>query len=142
MSRTASICVASLAVLLEVLVSSPPETVAVLVTEDAASVVLPCVPTATARTSIEKVQLLPARIVAPARLMLLTLGVITPGSQLPVMLSGFAIIRPAGMLSLKLTPVRSVATLGLLIVNVSVTLLFNPTVGALKDFAIVGGDCA
>jgi hypothetical protein len=35
-----------------------------------------------------------------------------------------------------------VAALGLLMVKVSVTLLFNPTVGAPKDFAIVGGDCA
>ena len=56
--------------------------------------------------------------------------------------SGLAMSSPAGISSLKLTPVRSVAGLGLVSVNVSVTLPFSPTVGELKDFVSVGGDCA
>src|SRR6476661_8649069 len=104
------------------------------------SVVLIWVPVAIARTSTEKVQLLPARIVPPTRLMLLTAGVITPGSQVPTRLSGLAIIRPAGKLSLRLTPVRSVAPLGLVIVKVRVALWFNPTCAALNDLVTAGGD--
>ena len=104
------------------------------------SVVLTWVPVAIARTSIEKVQLLLARIVPPTRLMLLGAVVITPGSQLPTMLSGLAIIIPAGKLSLKLTPVRSVAGLGFVMVKVSVTLWFNPTCAALNDLVTAGGD--
>src|SRR6266851_843614 len=103
------------------------------------SVVLTCVPPAIARTSIENVQLLPARMVPPTRLMLVTAGVITPGSQVPVRLSGLAMIRPAGSVSLKDTPVRSVAPLGFVIVNVKVTLVFSGALAAENDFVMEGG---
>src|SRR5215469_8287886 len=63
-------------------------------------------------------------------------------SQVPPTLSGLAMINPAGMLSLKPTPVRSVAGFGLVMVKVSVTLSLMPTVGALNDLVMVGGDCA
>lgn len=106
------------------------------------SVVLTWSPEAVASTSTETVQLVLARIVAPAILRLVPRVVTRLVSQLPLTLSGLAISRPAGMLSLKLTPVRSVAGFGLVMVKVSVTLSFNPTVGAENDLTIVGGDCA
>src|SRR6266850_592287 len=103
------------------------------------SVVLTRVPPAVASTSMENVHELPARIVAPTRLMLLTEGVMTPGSQVPVRLSGLAMIIPAGRLSLNETPVRSVAPFGLVMVNVIVTLPFSGTVAAENDLVIEGG---
>src|SRR5690349_9374061 len=98
-------------------------------------VILPVVftwaPPPVARTSMENVQVALAGIWPPLRLILLTVGVITPvvpvGSQKPktgsgVRLSGLAIINPLGSVSLKATPVKSVAGLGLVMVNVRVTL--------------------
>ena len=49
-------------------------------------------------------------------------------------------ISTLGIVSLKLTPVRSVAPLGFVIVKVSVMLLFSCTVAAENCFAIVGGE--
>src|SRR5579859_603721 len=111
-------------------------------TDVMAPVVFTWSPAVVARTSMDKVQLLLARIVVPTRLILVGESVTTLVSQVPPRLSGFAISRPAGISSLKLTPVKSVAGLGLVSVNVSVTLWFSPTVAALNAFAIVGGDCA
>src|SRR5579859_1264984 len=111
-------------------------------TDVMAPVVFTWSPAVVARTSMDKVQLLLARIVVPTRLILVGESVTTLVSQVPPRLSGFAISSPAGISSLKLTPVRSVAGLGLVSVNVSVTLPFKLTVAALNDLKMVGGDCA
>src|SRR5947199_2355115 len=83
--------------------------------------------------------------------MLFTVGVITPvvpvESQKPktgsgVRLSGLAMIKPLGSVSLKATPVKSVAGLGLVMVNVMVTLPFLGTDAAENALVMVGGDCA
>lgn len=111
-------------------------------TEVTAPVVLTWSPAAVASTSIERVHELFAGSTAPVSVRFVDEMVTRLVSQVPARLSGFAISKPAGILSLNPTPVRSVAGLGLARVNVSVTLLFKPTVAALKAFAIVGGDCA
>src|ERR1051326_8265544 len=91
---------------------------------------------------MNSVQLLLARIVEPVRLMLLGEIVTRLVSQSPPRLSGLAMSSPEGISSLKLTPVKSVAGLGLVMVNVSVTLWFRPTVAELNALVMVGGDCA
>src|ERR1041385_3499957 len=99
-------------------------------------------PAVRASTSTESVQLLLAASTVPTKLIFVGATVTTLVSQVPPRLSGLAISSPAGKSSLKLTPVRSVAGLGLASVNVSVTLLFKLTVAALNAFEMVGGDCA
>jgi len=75
------------------------------------------------------------------RLMLFRAGTMRPVEpQVPVRLSGLAMMRPLGRLSVKATPVRSVATFGLVIVKVSVELWLSPIVVGENDLAIVGGD--
>src|SRR5712671_1364858 len=111
-------------------------------TDVIAPVVFTWSPAAVASTSMESVQLLLARSTVPTMLIFVGESVTTLVSQVPPRLSGLAISSPAGISSLKLTPVRSVAGLGLVSVNVSVTLPFTPTVGELNAFVSVGGDCA
>src|ERR1051326_1543190 len=91
---------------------------------------------------MERVQEEFAGSTAPTRLMFVEERVTTVVSHVPPRLSGLAISRPAGISSLKPTPVRSVAGLGFVMVKVNVTLLFNPTVAELNAFSMVGGDCA
>src|SRR5438067_6057659 len=98
---------------------------------------------------MENVQVALAGICPPVRLISCVVGVIVPvvavESQSPrtgsgVRLSGLAMINPLGSVSLKLTFVRSVAGLGLVIVNVSVVLPFLGMLAAPNAFVIVGGD--
>ena len=85
------------------------------------------------------------------RLILVVPGVMVPvvpvESQLPktgsgTRLSGLAMIRPEGKVSVKLTLVRSVAGLGLVMVKVRLVLPFTGMLAAPNALLMVGGDCA
>jgi hypothetical protein len=104
-------------------------------------VVLFCVPAAMPVTLIENVQEPLATMVPPDRLITFVpaVAVIVPAPQVPVMLFGVEITRPAGSVSLKPTPVSAVAVFGLVMVKLSEVDPFSGMLGAPKAFEIVGG---
>ncbi len=108
-------------------------------------VVLLLLPAVVPVTFTEKVHDEPAAgdavSVPPERLMLLlpAIAVIVPLPQEPVMLGGVATTTPAGRLSVKATPLRALAVLGLVMVKLSVLLLFNTTLVGLKALLMVAG---
>lgn len=87
------------------------------------------------------VQLPPAAMVPPLRLMLLALavGLKTPAHVLPVPLTGDATVMPAGNVSANPTPLRLCVAFGFVMVRLSCVTPFTRIVFGVNDFAIVGG---
>jgi hypothetical protein len=108
-------------------------------TEVTVLVVLFCVPTVVPVTFALKVhEALPASV-APVKLMLPdpAVAAIAPPPQLPARPFGVETTRPAGNVSVKVTPVN-VEALGLVMVKLSEVDPFSAMLPAPKDFAIVG----
>src|SRR5215469_9041318 len=108
--------------------------------EVTAPLVLFCTPAAVPVTFTLKVQeALPARL-APDRLITLVfcVAVMVPPPQEPVSPFGVEMIRPAGRVSLKPTPV-SVTAFGLLMVKLRLVEPFSGMLAAPKTLAMLGG---
>src|SRR5689334_8866654 len=99
----------------------------------------PVVPT----TFTENVQEPPAAMVPPARLTTekpeTVPVVMVPAPHDPVSPFGFGIVRPAGSVSPKPTPVNATVAFGLVIVKVSVVVPFRLMVAAPNALAMLGG---
>lgn len=110
-----------------------------------APVVLDLVPALVPVTSAEKVHDDPAAgdavRVPPDRLImpLPATAVIVPLPQVPVTLGVAATATPAGRVSVKATPLRALAVLGLVMVKLSVLLAFSAMLVGLKALLMVGG---
>jgi len=108
-------------------------------------VVLDLDPAVVPVTSAENVHVEPvpgdAVRVPPARLILAlpAVAVMVPLPQVPVTLGVEATVRPAGKVSVKVTPLRALALFGLLRVKLSEVLPFNGMVAAPNALLIVGG---
>lgn len=111
-------------------------------TEVTAPVMLVTVPSVLLITFTLKVQEVFAASVAPVKLTtpVPAVAVIAPAPQLPVNPLGVDITRPAGSVSVKLTPVNAVEALGLVMLKLSEVDSFSGMLGAPKAFAIVGGE--
>src|SRR5262249_45538374 len=106
-----------------------------------APVVLFCCPAAVPVTFTLNVQEAVTARLAPDRLITLVfcVAVIVPPPQVPVRPFGVEIIKPAGKVSLKATPVSVVVVFGLVRVKLSDVVPFNGMLAAPNALAIVGG---
>lgn len=105
-----------------------------------ADVVLAKLPAAVPVTFTENVQEALAASVPPLRLTpVFWVAVMVPPPQLPVRPLGVEIIKPAGRVSLKATPLSVVLVLGLLIVKLRLVEPFCGMLAAPNAFVIVGG---
>src|SRR6476619_5749301 len=104
-------------------------------------VVLVCNPAAMPATFTENVQEAFAAIVPPLKLITFVpaVAVIVPEPQTPVRPLGVEMIKPAGSVSLKPTPVSATVVLGLVMVKLSEVEPFSGMLTAPKAFAMVGG---
>ena len=104
-------------------------------------VVLFCRPAAVPVTLTENVQEEFAAIVPPLRLITFVpcVAVMVPAPHVPVSPLGVEIIRPAGSVSLKATPVSATVALGFVMVKLSEVEPFRGMLAAPNTFAIVGG---
>jgi hypothetical protein len=103
-------------------------------------VVLFCVPAAMPVTLTENVQLELAARVAPLRLIVFVfcVAVIVPPPQEPVRPFGVEITRPAGSVSLKLTPVNAAVVLGFVTVKLKLVEPFSGMLAAPNALVRVG----
>jgi len=104
-------------------------------------VVLFCRPAAVPVTLTENVQEAFAAMDPPARLITFVpaVAVMVPAPQEPVRPLGVEMIRPAGSVSLKATPVSATVAFGFVIVKLSEVEPFSGMLAAPNAFAIVGG---
>ena len=104
-------------------------------------VVLFCRPAAVPVTLTENVQEAFAAMDPPARLITFVpaVAVMVPAPQEPVRPLGVEMIRPAGSVSLKPTPVSATVAFGFVIVKLSEVVPFSGMLAAPNPFAILGG---